>query len=70
MIKNTVYSHLAGQEVSTWSEEWRHECEIEAVLAMTPTQRKSFFDGTTDADGRRDEDVRTWAGSGLRAEAL
>ncbi|KAA2241124.1 DUF7696 family protein [Salinarimonas soli] len=48
----TAYSHLAGREVSTWSEEWRHECEVAAVLAMSPTQRKSFFDGSTDGEGR------------------
>jgi hypothetical protein len=54
---NTAYSHLAGHEVSTWSEEWRHECEVAAVLAMSPTQRKSFFDGTTGEDGRKERGV-------------
>lgn len=57
MRDSPVYSHLAGREVSTWSEEWRHECEVEAVLAMSPAQRKSFFDGATDAEGRRERGV-------------
>jgi len=53
-----VYSHLAGREVSTWSEEWRHECEVAAVLAMTPAQQRSFFEGTTDpATGRKERGV-------------
>jgi hypothetical protein len=36
MREGTAFSHLAGREVSTWSEEWRHECEVAAVLAMSP----------------------------------
>ena len=52
---NTAFSQLAGREVSTWSEEWRHECEVAAVLAMSPTQRKSFFDGTTEPESGRKE---------------
>jgi len=57
MQQNTAFSHLAGREVSTWSEEWRHECEVAAVLAMSPTQCKSFFDGTTGEDGRKERGV-------------
>jgi hypothetical protein len=57
MREGTAFSHLAGREVSTWSEEWRHECEVAAVLAMSPTQRKSFFEGNTDAEGRKERGV-------------
>ena len=57
MRDNTAYSHLAGCDVSTWSEEWRHECEVAAVLAMSPAQRKSFFDGNTLEDGRKERGV-------------
>ena len=57
MQQNTAFSHLAGREVSTWSEEWRHECEVAAVLAMSPAQRKSFFDGNTLEDGRKERGV-------------
>ncbi|KAA2241137.1 DUF7696 family protein [Salinarimonas soli] len=53
----TTFSHLAGAEVSNWSEEWRHECEVAAVLAMSPTQRKSFFEGKTMEDGRKERGV-------------
>ncbi len=47
-MNRTAYSLLAGREVSTSSEEWRHECEVAAVLAMSPEQRRSFFEGATD----------------------
>jgi hypothetical protein len=54
----TAYSYLAGREVSTWSEEWRHECEVAAVLAMSPDQRRSFFDGATNSvSGRKERGV-------------
>lgn len=48
MSHPTAFSHLAGREVSTWSEDWRHECEVNAVLAMTPDQRRAFLEGTTE----------------------
>ena len=56
-MTNTAFSHLAGREVSTSSEEWRHECEVAAVLAMSPSQQRSFFEGATDADGRKERGV-------------
>ncbi len=53
MRNGTALSHLTGREVSTWSEEWRHECDVAAVLAMSPEQRRSFFDGKTDPESSR-----------------
>jgi len=57
MRDNTAFSHLAGSNVSTWSEEWRHECEVAAVLATLPAQRKSFFEGATNDEGRKERGV-------------
>ncbi len=34
----TVYSHLAGREVDTASEEHRHECECRWLLTAKPTK--------------------------------
>jgi hypothetical protein len=57
-MHRTIYSHLAGREVTTASEEWRHECEVAAVLAMSPAQQRSFFEGSTDpATGRKERGV-------------
>ena len=38
-------SELSGQMVSTWSEAWRHECEIAYLLAMPLAKRNIFLDG-------------------------
>lgn len=48
----TAISELTGQPVSTWSEEWQHECEARAVLKMSKEQRDAFFNGRKDADGK------------------
>lgn len=59
-----VFSILAGCEVSTWSEEWKHECEI-AFLASLPTgKRNEVLDGVT---GSQDRDARGI--KGIRGEA-
>jgi hypothetical protein len=48
----TAVSELTGQPVSTWSEEWQHECEAKAVLAMSKEQRNTFFNGRKDENGK------------------
>lgn len=59
-----VYSHLAGREVSTWSEEWKHECEVAYLAAMTPAKLTEMMDGVpgaTDRDQRGIKVIRTVA---------
>lgn len=34
----TAYSHLAGADVDTASEAWRHECECRWLLTAKPTR--------------------------------
>jgi hypothetical protein len=51
----TTASEVTSQPVSTWSEEWQHECEAKAVLAMSKTARDAFFDRSTGEDGQRKE---------------
>lgn len=48
----TAISELTGQPVSTWSEEWQHECEARAVLKMSKEQRDTFFNGRKDENGK------------------
>ncbi len=48
----TAISELTGQPVSTWSEDWQHECEAETVLAMSKEQRNTFFNGRKDENGK------------------
>lgn len=42
------FSILAGREVDTWSEEWRHECEIRFLANLPPGQRNDILDGVKD----------------------
>jgi hypothetical protein len=48
----TAISEITGRPVSTWSEEWQHECEAKAVLAMSKEQRNTFFNGRKDENGK------------------
>jgi hypothetical protein len=51
----TAISEITGRAVSTWSEEWQHECEARAVLALSKSEREAFFNGSRDEDGKRKE---------------
>jgi hypothetical protein len=48
----TALSGLTGQPVSTWSEEWQHECEARAVMKMSKQERDVFFNGRKDENGK------------------
>lgn len=39
----TAYSHLAGQDVDTSSEIWRHECECRWLLDKKPTRTEKHM---------------------------
>jgi hypothetical protein len=41
----TAISELSGEKINTWSEKWRHECEVRAVLAISKEERDAFFNG-------------------------
>lgn len=53
----TALSEITGQPVSTWSEEWQHECEARAVLNMSKTDRDAFFNGASSESGRRERGI-------------
>lgn len=50
-----IYSRLTGREVSTWSEEWKHECEIAYLAGMKPEKLRGMLYGV---QGAQDETVR------------
>ncbi len=52
MRDTTAISELTGKPVSTWSEEWRHECELRYVLGLSPADREVFFNGVKDTGNR------------------
>lgn len=42
-----------GRQVSSWSEDWRHECEARTVLAMKPlAARRAYLYGRPNEWGR------------------
>ncbi len=43
-----VFSILAGREVSTWSEEWKHECEVRFLAGLPLRERNDALDGVKD----------------------
>lgn len=43
-----VFSILAGREVSTWSEEWQHECEVRFLAGLPLGDRNRALDGEKD----------------------
>lgn len=53
----TAISEITGQPVSTWSEEWQHECEARAVLKMSKAEREAFFNGASSESGRRERGI-------------
>ncbi len=50
-----AYSRLASREVSTWSEEWKHECETAYLAGMKPERRKGMLYGV---QGAQDESAK------------
>ena len=52
----TAISEITGQPVNTWSEDWQHECEARAVLAMSKAEREAFFNGVNE-EGRKERGV-------------
>lgn len=53
---------LDGREVCTWSEEWRHECEIRWALTLPDKARKpriTKLDYLNDVEKQRGTEART-----------
>jgi hypothetical protein len=50
-----AFSLLANRMVSTWSEDWRHECEVAYLLDLPEKKRREMIDGipgTTDSESK------------------
>ena len=53
--ETTAISEITGQPIHTWSEDWKHECEARAVMAMSKAERHAFFHGTPAVGDERPE---------------
>ncbi|MBN9438265.1 hypothetical protein [Bosea sp. (in: a-proteobacteria)] len=56
-----AYSYLAGREVSTWSEEWKHECEIAYLAGLAPPKLSVMLDGVAGSTDREEAGSRACA---------
>jgi hypothetical protein len=63
-----AFSLLANREVSTWSEEWKHECEIAYLLGMTPEKRRAMLDGVQGAEGDEAKGIKQHRGEAATAQ--
>ncbi len=59
-----AWSHLAGREVSTWSEEWKHECEIAYLAGLPPPKLSVMLEGVAGSTDREERGIK-----GVRGEA-
>ena len=50
----TAISEFTGEPVDTFSESWRHECEVRWLLSLpSRAERNDYLNGHVRADGRR-----------------
>jgi hypothetical protein len=57
-----AYSRLAGREVSTWSEEWKHECEIAYLARLKPDKQRAMLYGVQGGEGDSARGIRQHRG--------
>lgn len=57
-----AFSLLANREVSTWSEDWRHECEVAYLLDMSREKRRAILYGIQGADGDEAKGIKAHRG--------
>lgn len=65
-----AYSRLAGREVSTWSEEWKHECEIAYLAGMKPEKLRAMLYGVQGAQDESARGIKSHRGDGEVAQIV
>ncbi len=65
-----AYSRLAGREVSTWSEEWKHECEIAYLAGMKPDKLKGMLYGVQGGEGESVRGIKHHRGDAAVAQLV
>lgn len=65
-----AYSRLAGREVSTWSEEWKHECEIAYLAGMKPDKLRGMLYGVQGAQDESASGIKQKRGEAAVAQLV
>lgn len=65
-----AYSRLAGREVSTWSEEWKHECEIAYLAGMKPEKLRAMLYGAQGGEGESARGIKAHRGDAAVAQLV
>jgi len=65
-----AYSRLAGRDVSTWSEEWKHECEIAYLAGMKPAKLRDLLYGVQGGEGESVSGIKHKRGDAAVAQLL
>ncbi|TCR60920.1 hypothetical protein [Bosea sp. BK604] len=63
-----AFSLLANREVSTWSEEWRHECEVTYLLDMPAEKRRAVLYGVQGGEGDEAKGIKHHRGDAATAQ--
>lgn len=65
-----AYSQLAGREVSTWSEEWKHECEVAHLAGMRPEKLRGMLYGILGGEGETARGIKHHRGEAATAQLV
>ena len=65
-----AYSRLAGREVSTCSEEWKHECEIAYLARLTPEKLRGMLYGVQGGEGEGARGIKHHRGDAAVAQLV
>ncbi|TCR65657.1 hypothetical protein [Bosea sp. BK604] len=65
-----AFSLLANRDVSTWSWEWQHECEIAYLLDMSAEKRKAMLYGVTGGEGDEARGIKHHRGDAAVAQLV
>lgn len=65
-----AYSRLAGREVSTWSEEWKHECEIAHLAGLKPDRPQAILYGVQGGEGDEARGIKQYRGDAAVAQLV
>jgi hypothetical protein len=65
-----AYSRLAGRELSTWSEEWKHEWEVGYLARMKPDKLRGMLYGVQGAQDETASGIKQKRGDAAVAQLV